>query len=89
MPFYVSDFILFFFYFPPRSKQIRRQFNCIANIADTVSTCQHNDICHGETSKWNEYAWEAISSNRSNMSAEIRFNSDNMPFIRGHCFIGI
>ncbi len=37
----------------------------------------------------NEYAWEAISSNRSNMSAEIRFNSDNMPFIRGHCFTGI
>lgn len=31
---------------------------------------------------WNQYAWEAISPIRSNMSAEIRFSSDNIQFIR-------
>ncbi len=48
MPFYVSDFIFFSSIFF-RSKQIRIQFYFTANIA--VSTCQHNEICHGETSK--------------------------------------
>lgn len=48
--FYLLLFIIFYYFFS-RSTQIPGQFYFIANIADTVSTCQHNEICHGETSK--------------------------------------
>lgn len=49
---FIFLFIIFYFIlFFSRSTQIPGQFYFIANIADTVSTCQHNEICHGETSK--------------------------------------
>lgn len=85
--FYLLFFILFYF-FPARHKspdnfilsQILLTLCLRVSITKFVTERLQSVVKRALIS--NEYAWEAISPNRSNMSAEIRFNSDNVRFIR-------